>query len=218
MGRSKLDIKLKGAGGVKLGELGLFAALSSQLDSIFVVKRSAGNDRGQTTVDEATGSGNGRRVANAAPTTCGKAVCVVEARDSALGMAHSITAGLQAALSSKAPLDAVIVMLADQPLISGSMIGALIRRFREEKNLDFVAYSNGNSLLPPVLLASSMFGELERLKGDAGARRLLSGDQWRGSVIPCEEPWRLLDVDTEDDLKELETRLASIHVKAGDRH
>ncbi|MHA7963140.1 nucleotidyltransferase family protein [Paenibacillus sp. CAU 1782] len=190
MGRSKLDIEWPCAGGETLGGMGLAAALDSRLDSVYVVIRK-GSDRSWL------------KPYSRGPDSIGKPCVILEAEGAELGMSHSIRSGLETIrLSGELPRG-LVILLGDQPLVTGDMINHLICRFLGQKGLDYVASSDGVTRQPPILLASSMYGELLKLNGDAGARKLLADNQWRGDEVLVPDFGRLLDVDTEEDLQEL---------------
>ncbi|MDF2960826.1 MAG: xanthine dehydrogenase [Paenibacillus sp.] len=127
------------------------------------------------------------------------------AENAGLGMAHSLHAGLDAAVEREAP-DAIIVLLADQPFIHERMINRLIETFEADLTLDYVASGDQGIPKPPVLLASSMFGALRKLQGDEGARKLLMKPGFRGLVLEEQDPWCFADLDTPEDIERYKKR------------
>ncbi|MEO0841055.1 MAG: nucleotidyltransferase family protein [Cyanobacteria bacterium J06643_5] len=61
-------------------------------------------------------------------------VQIIENADWETGMSSSIRAGINAIQQSNFNLDAVIIALADQPLISETVFNQLIEKYRETKN------------------------------------------------------------------------------------
>ena len=107
------------------------------------------------------------------------------------GMASSIRIGV-AALPADAM--AVVIALADQPLISPLVVRALCDRWRSRPTAAVVPqYRDGQG--HPVLFDRSQFGALGALTGDRGARVLLAslGEQRAVVGIDAAMP---VDVDT----------------------
>lgn len=116
------------------------------------------------------------------------------------GMSSSIRAGL-AALPSEAV--AVVIALADQPLVAQDVVRRLCERWREG-DVTAVAprYRDGRG--HPVLFGRAAFGELSALEGDAGARTLLHSMGDALALVPVDGA-APVDVDTPDALRSLAT-------------
>lgn len=124
----------------------------------------------------------------------GRAELVFNAR-AATGMASSLHVGLRAMRSE---IEGAMVLLGDQPLVGSRTVATLLRAWRREGSRPAVATSQGdNEWAPPVILARQMWGELFKLKGDAGARQVLHGRPELLDVVPA--PGRPDDIDTPDD-------------------
>ena len=144
----------------------------------------------------------GHRAPSVADALAGLEVRTVVNPDFRQGQSTSVRAGL-AAISSDAR--AVVVMPADQPLLSPALIDRL---------LDAFAASAGRIVLPvcrgrrgaPVLFDRSLFFELEKLEGDTGGRAVLPRYRQEVHELRVEDPLELADVDTEEDLRRLEAR------------
>lgn len=119
------------------------------------------------------------------------------------GQASSLRLGLQ---SLAQPLDAVIVALVDQPLISAADISALISGFRRRGDkamlVPRVRMSDGSSVPGnPVILSSAL--RAEWLAEEAG----LTGRGWRERHpetifwFDTDNPHYRLDIDTPQDLE-----------------
>ncbi|ULL19689.1 xanthine dehydrogenase [Paenibacillus sp. H1-7] len=185
MGRSKLSIEL--AAGRRLGGYALDQALQSALNRVVVVTRGGEVDWLSPSFGAACTEGRLQR-----------AVCF----DSDKGMAHSLRCGLQAACEVSEP-DAVVVLLADQPLVSAEMINRLIGSYKECPGLDYVAAGCLGAPRPPVLFAKSMFDVLRKLEGDEGARSLFGLPHYSGMIREEAETYRFLDADTPEDLERI---------------
>ena len=88
------------------------------------------------------------------------------------GMGTSIVSGLKAIIQQRPELPAVLILLADQPLISAEYLGEMLLAFQnEEVALVATQYREGPGV--PVLIGKSLFPEILDLKGDQGARKIL---------------------------------------------
>lgn len=119
-----------------------------------------------------------------------------EGRDA--GMSSSIRAGL-AALPSEAI--AVVIALADQPLMAPDVVRRLCERWREGGATAVAPrYHDGRG--HPVLFGRAAFGELAALEGDSGARALLDALGEAVALVPVDGA-APVDVDTPDALRML---------------
>jgi len=111
------------------------------------------------------------------------------------GMASSLQVGLRA---MRPDIEAVVILLGDQPLVGSRTVAALIRAWRREGSRPAVAVSQGeDGWAPPVVMARELWDQLFKLKGDAGARQVLHGRPELLDVVPA--PGRPDDIDTPDD-------------------
>ncbi|MCI5082490.1 MAG: nucleotidyltransferase family protein [Saprospiraceae bacterium] len=114
-----------------------------------------------------------------------------------LGMSSSIQAGLQLQLSQNPNLDAVLILLVDQPYIQLPHIQQFLAAATSEAPL--VAADYGKHLGVPCLFKSSLFDHLLQLDGAAGARHLIRTHQHQATTISL--PQARLDLDTPEDWK-----------------
>ncbi len=122
---------------------------------------------------------------------------LVENPEYASGQASSLRVGLAAL---PAQVEAVVVLLVDQPLISPALINQLIDAFRSttagnERPLAVIPRyqsQRGN----PVLLSQLLFAELQTLQGDAGARGVLQRYANRIAWLDTDDPAVITDIDT----------------------
>lgn len=120
------------------------------------------------------------------------------------GMATSIAAGIQAV---PAGCTAIVIVLADQPLVSSEVMERVSARWRETGAMAVAPrYRDGRG--HPVLFDRACFAELAALTGDVGARKVLESLGEAVSTIDVDEPMPL-DVDTREALAELEASLAA---------
>ena len=111
------------------------------------------------------------------------------------GMGGSIAAGLTEleSASEAAKVDAVVVILCDQPLLTDEVIGQLIVQF-QATGQPVVASAYAGTQGVPALFSREIFGQLLELRGAAGARELL---QQYAHLPTVDFPGGATDVDTE---------------------
>ena len=114
------------------------------------------------------------------------------------GMASSIRAGLAAAGDD---VEAVVVLLADQPGVTAGAVRAVVAAFRRTgKPIVVTRYRDASA--PPVLFARAAWRFVDELEGDVGAREVVAAHPElvatldAGSAVPA-------DVDTPEDLDRL---------------
>ena len=115
----------------------------------------------------------------------------------AQGIGSSIACGA-AACSDRA--DAIVIMLADQPLISRSHLEDLVHCWTGAADA-IVATEFAGVLGPPVLFGREHFAELCALRGDTGAKQLLKAHA--GAVTRVRFDPAAVDIDTPEDLEKL---------------
>ena len=117
------------------------------------------------------------------------------AEDHALGMAHSLKAGLSALPEG---LDGVFVFLGDMPRVPASLAAVLIAALAGGA-LAAAPMCDGQRG-HPVLIAARLLPQLLALTGDRGAGALLSGLGDDLALIETDNRGVLFDVDTRADL------------------
>ena len=88
------------------------------------------------------------------------------------GLASSLRAGLKRALEGRAAPEGVAVVLGDQPALRAALLDQLIAAHGQGARIAACDYGAGE-LGPPALFDRSAFPELQKLRGDRGARELL---------------------------------------------
>jgi len=114
------------------------------------------------------------------------------------GLSASIRVGVEAASSLSEDLEAVILLLADQPLVTAETIDTLIQRFRATGKA-IVASAYAGTLGPPVLFARPLFLELLTLEGDRGAKEVF--ERYPGQIEAIPVPDGAVDIDTQEDYR-----------------
>ncbi|MEV1205132.1 nucleotidyltransferase family protein, partial [Microbispora rosea] len=108
-------------------------------------------------------------------------------------------AGLRA-LPPAAP--AVVIALADQPLVRPEAVRRLIAAFEAGARVAVAAY--GGAPRNPVLVAREHLAEVAALaEGDVGARSFLRAHPELLTAVPCDDAGDPADVDTPADLRRL---------------
>ncbi len=118
------------------------------------------------------------------------------------GIGTSIRAGMQPLPPT---IDALIILLCDQPLITSDHLRALIAAHeQQQKPLCACLYPDG-SAGPPALFAKSYFDQLEALPDDAGrwAAHPLAQNPADLATIPI--PEAAVDLDTPEDYQRLQS-------------
>lgn len=112
---------------------------------------------------------------------------------------EGIAASLRAGVSALSDAKAVVITLADQPLITPEVIEAVLERL--DGPAPAVRATYGGAPGHPVAIKRELYGEVARLRGDQGARDLLEA---HGVVsVECGHLARSEDVDTPADLEAL---------------
>jgi molybdenum cofactor cytidylyltransferase len=172
MGRPKLLLELEGR---PLIRRAVELAEASQVDEVVVV---VGPNRPE--MEQALDGTSARLVDNP---------------DHLTGMASSLKAGL-CALGPQ--VEAVVVLLGDQPFQAPGIIDRLIETYRAGGQpivLPLYAGRRGN----PVLFDRSVFQELAQQQGDQGGRAVIMADPTRVATIAFDSAQAQCDLDTWED-------------------
>jgi len=118
----------------------------------------------------------------------------------ATGMGSSIQVGLTFMENLGQPLQAVLVTLSDQPLVSPELLQELIQHHQTTQAL-IVATEYGGTHGVPALFAAEVFPDLRELAGNTGARKLIATRDATVEVLSF--PDGAIDVDTREQYEEL---------------
>jgi CTP:molybdopterin cytidylyltransferase MocA len=126
---------------------------------------------------------------------------VVRCAGWAEGLSASLRAGVAAAADGGA--DAVVVALADQPLLDARAVARVLAA-RAPGELDAVRATYDGAPGHPTLLESSLFDAVAELRGDTGAWPLLQDPATRVRLVACDGLGSPADADTPEELSHLE--------------
>lgn len=113
------------------------------------------------------------------------------------GWREGMAASLRAGVGALADAEAVAIALGDQPLLAPEAVARVIAG--RDGTAPAVRASYGGVPAHPVLLERQLFGRVQALRGDAGARVLLA--QASAKLVPCDGLGRPDDVDSPEALR-----------------
>ena len=120
------------------------------------------------------------------------------------GMGSSLRAGLRSPVLSQ-DVGAVVVALADQPLVGATAVARLIAAYRSGASVAVAAYDGQPR--NPVLLAREHWAEvIATATGDQGARAFLRARPDLVTLVECGDTGRPDDIDTPADLDRITGR------------
>ena len=119
-------------------------------------------------------------------------ITVIYNSDWKKGMGTSVSAAMKTILQNK-EYKAIIFSLADQPLITSADLYILINNFKTSDKGIVSTKMNSHSGVPAIF-DKKYFNELKELKGDHGARFIISNNQKDNFSVNLEDHY--IDVDT----------------------
>lgn len=125
---------------------------------------------------------------------------VVHNPDFASGIGSSIRSGVR---ECRERADALLVLLADQPLVTAEHLSTLIETWEGEARA-IVASAYSGTTGPPVLFGRAYFEMLAALSGDSGAKSVLRENHATVRTVNCAPA--AIDIDTPGDLEALLNR------------
>jgi molybdenum cofactor cytidylyltransferase len=114
--------------------------------------------------------------------------------DAARGMGASLAHGV----AQRRGADGWIVALGDMPLIKPATIATIARELEAGRELVAPAYKGQRG--HPVGLGKRYGAQLLALSGDAGARDIIAAHKDQLTLIECDDPGVLQDIDRREDL------------------
>jgi molybdenum cofactor cytidylyltransferase len=111
------------------------------------------------------------------------------------GMSTSMQAGLRAL---REEIQAVLIVLADQPALTIALLDRLVTRYRATGAAIVAPFYRGRRG-NPVLFDRSLFSELLAAEGDRGGREVLARHREQAEQVDVDDPAVVMDVDTWQD-------------------
>jgi len=116
-----------------------------------------------------------------------------------LGQSESVKAGLR---FTRNRTDAVMFLMADQPLVTCRLIDRLLDTFRQSERAICVPAYRGQRATP-VIIGRKFYPELFQITGDKGARGIIDANPDQVEVLEINNPDCLKDIDTVADMNRL---------------
>ncbi|MEW2176521.1 nucleotidyltransferase family protein [Streptomyces sp. NPDC005406] len=119
------------------------------------------------------------------------------------GMGSSLRAGLTALADSGTHVDAVVVLLVDQPGIGAEAVARVRAAYRSRTSLAAASYDGERG--HPVLFGAGLWTDIAAgAVGDQGARAYLRAHRDAITLVECSDVAEAYDIDTAEDLSHLE--------------
>jgi len=112
------------------------------------------------------------------------------------GMGTSIAYGVKKLLDKDPTVDGVLISLIDQPLIQPAHFKKMLKLFQPGKKQIIVSKSKDGWSGAPVLFDAVYFKELQKLKGDEGAKKIIQKESRNVTYVNASN--LLTDIDTPD--------------------
>jgi molybdenum cofactor cytidylyltransferase len=120
-------------------------------------------------------------------------VQIIENKNWKNGIGKSIARGVNFLKENQLKYDAILIMLADQPLVNSSYYNLLIDKYYQ-KEAKIIASETNNSPSVPALFDAVYFDNLAQLSEDKGAKEILIAAQKEVYILHSNA--NLIDVDT----------------------
>ncbi len=118
------------------------------------------------------------------------------------GISSSIVAGIS---EVERTYDHAMIFLADMPCIRSDVINRLLRRYLTS-GMQIGAVKGKGRPAHPVIFSRELYPELQRLRGDVGARSLFHKYNRSVCLVEPEGDYESLDIDTPEDYAEFQMR------------
>lgn len=116
------------------------------------------------------------------------------------GLGNSIAAGVKYLKEDQLDYDAILITLADQPLINAAYYNVLIDNY-SQKAAKIIASETNNAPCVPAIFDAVYFEKLSQLSQDKGAKDILLAAQTEVYVVRADA--NLMDIDTQLDYEQL---------------
>lgn len=135
------------------------------------------------------------------PTLANESVTVTVHNDWKKGLGTSIAWGVSQLVQRESQCDGILIMLADQPLITSDYLSSILSRFKPEEQFIIATTYSDQKLGVPALFDRCYFEELMQLTGDKGAKEIMQKQKDKLVLLHAEA--MLADIDTLDDYRSL---------------
>jgi molybdenum cofactor cytidylyltransferase len=135
-----------------------------------------------------------------APTIAHYNIQTIENTNWKNGLGNSIAAGVQYIKENQDHYDAILITLADQPLIDAAYYNELIAAY-SQKEAKIIASETNSKPSVPALFDALYFDKLSQLHQDQGAKEILVNAQKEVYRLPATA--NLIDLDTPSDYEQL---------------
>jgi molybdenum cofactor cytidylyltransferase len=125
---------------------------------------------------------------------------VIENKEWKAGIGISIHKGIQYLTDNALNIDAALLLVCDQPFVDANVLRRLIA-LHSDTAKPIVASAYADTVGVPALFHQSIFPELLRLSGDAGAKPIILFNRERVAELPF--PLGRIDIDELDDLQSI---------------
>jgi molybdenum cofactor cytidylyltransferase len=114
------------------------------------------------------------------------------------GMGTSLKSGLKVLMKDTSEMEAVVVMVCDQPLVTAAHLQDLIAT-QAKSGKGIVASAYADTLGVPAIFQKRFFEEILSLEDDEGAKKLIS--KHPNDIVPLAFPGGAIDLDTPEDYR-----------------
>ncbi|NKC14460.1 MAG: NTP transferase domain-containing protein [Gammaproteobacteria bacterium] len=122
------------------------------------------------------------------------------------GLSTSLAAGIASLEAGDEDAEGVVVCLADMPLVAPAIIDQLIAAYDPVEGREICVPAWRGKRGNPVLFGARFFAAMRRVKGDVGARHLLSEHEELICEVAVDDHCILEDVDSPPDLERMQAR------------
>lgn len=119
---------------------------------------------------------------------------------------QGISSSIRVGLSKAKNFDHVMILLGDMPHIKSSLINILLYQYLDSR-LPIGAIEVNAKRSHPVIFSRKLYAELERLRGDVGAKSLFEKYSDQLCLVEPEDFYDDRDIDTQKDFREFKDNL-----------
>jgi molybdenum cofactor cytidylyltransferase len=135
-----------------------------------------------------------------APTIAHYNIQSIENKNWKNGLGNSIACGINFLKENQLRYDAILITLADQPLITTAHYNSLIDKYAQKEG-KIIASETNNTPSVPAIFDGVYFENLAQLNEDKGAKEILIAAQKEVYILRSKTNW--IDVDTQRAYEEL---------------